>query len=120
MHDSVELSFHVKRHSNLDLRRVAQAQAQGFSEPITAYLSNAFFLGNTAAGVVFDHNQRGQDIRFEDGRLLSVRDLVDVHREGRFWVLTTGESRYVIATFKRDDGRRSLRDFLSQSRAPCS
>lgn len=117
MHDSVELSFHIKRHSTLDLRRIAKAQAQGFDKPITAYLTGAFFSGKTAAGVVFGHIERDQDGRFEDGYLLSVRDLAEVTREGRFWVLTSKDSRYVIATFKRDDGRRSLRDFISRNRA---
>lgn len=117
MHDSVELSFHIKRHSSLDLRRIAKAQAQGFAKPITAYLSGAFFMGGTAAGIVFGHIQRDVNSRFEDGYLLSVRDLENVSREGRFWVLTTKESRYVIATFKRDDGRRSLREFLNRNRA---
>lgn len=33
-------------------------------------------------------------------------------KEGKFWVITTVTSRYVIATFRRDVGRRSLHEFL--------
>ncbi|MNR49944.1 Anaerobic ribonucleoside-triphosphate reductase [compost metagenome] len=31
--------------------------------------------------------------------------------EGRFWVLTTQDSRFVIATFKRGNGRKSFKRF---------
>ncbi|BAU73084.1 hypothetical protein KF707C_13960 [Metapseudomonas furukawaii] len=33
--------------------------------------------------------------------------------EGPYWVLTTMNSRYVIVSFKRNDGRPSLQYFLS-------
>ena len=42
--------------------------------------------------------------------------MVKVEREGRFWVMTTVNSRYVLATFQRDNGRASLRDYLRVSK----
>jgi hypothetical protein len=41
--------------------------------------------------------------------------VVKAEREGRFWVLTTVNSRYVLATFQRGNGRASLRQFLQLS-----
>ncbi|KAA8556357.1 hypothetical protein FX984_03007 [Pseudomonas marginalis] len=46
---------------------------------------------------------------------MRTSDIIEAEREGRFWVLTTVNSRYVIATFQRDNGRASLREFLRLS-----
>jgi hypothetical protein len=43
--------------------------------------------------------------------------VLKVEREGRFWVMTTVNSRYVLATFQRDNGRASLRQYLRLSSA---
>jgi hypothetical protein len=65
---------------------------------------------------VFDHVRRESNGLFEDGHLIRTSDVVSVEREGRFWVMTTQNSRYVIATFQRGNGRSSLRDFLRHSK----
>lgn len=62
-------------------------------------------------GVVFGHNRQDQYGRFGDGHLIRTSDVVKVEREGRSWVMTTINSRYVLATFQRENGRKSLRDF---------
>ncbi|WP_346655470.1 hypothetical protein ACK3BK_14745 [Pseudomonas sp. L7] len=36
---------------------------------------------------------------------------MNIKKEGKFWVITTMNSKYVVATFRRDGGRHSLRDF---------
>jgi hypothetical protein len=66
----------------------------------------------TGIGVVFGHNRKDQFGRFSDGHLIRTSDVITAEREGRFWVLTTVNSRYVIATFQRGNGRASLCQFL--------
>ena len=66
--------------------------------------------------ILFAHNGKDQYGRFGDGHLIRTSDVVKVEREGRFWVMTTVNSRYVLATFQRDNGRASLRQFLRLSR----
>jgi len=113
--DTVVLEFHGKRHTDFDLARIAKAQAQGFDKPTTAYLCGAFIKARAGIGVVFGHNRKDQYGRFGDGHLIRTSDVIRVEREGRFWVLTTVNSRYVVATFQRDTGRASLREFLRLS-----
>lgn len=66
----------------------------------------------TGVGVVFGHQRKGQFGRFDDGHLMRTSDVVAAEREGRFWVITIENSRYVIATFQRPNGRASLSEFL--------
>lgn len=111
--NTADLEFYGKRHTDFDLRRIAKAQAQGFDQAVTAYLCGAFIEARAGVGVVFGHNRKDQYGRFEDGHLIRTSDVVSTRKEGRFWVMTTVNSRYVIATFKRGDGRQSLREFQS-------
>jgi hypothetical protein len=69
-------------------------------------------MAGSGVGVVFGHARKDHLGRFEDGHLIRTSDIVMAEREGRFWVLTTLNSRYVIATFRKGLGRKSLRDFL--------
>lgn len=110
-----EMTFHSKRLSNFDLLRIHMAQAQGFDLPVTAYLNHVAIVGKSAMGVVFGHVRKGPLGRFDDGHYMRTSDIVCARREGRFWVLTTLNSRYVIATFQRDIGRQTLRGFLMVS-----
>ena len=111
MLDTVDVNFHGKRHTDFDLKRIIKAQAQGFERPVTAYLCGAFIRARAGVGVVFGHDRQDQYGRFGDGHLIRTSDVRKVEREGRYWVMTTENSRYVIATFQRTNGRASLRDF---------
>ena len=115
MLDTLDVNFHGKRHTDFDLTRIVKAQAQGFDEPVTAYLCGVSVKARTGIGVVFGHKRKDQYGRFGDGHLIRTSDVLKVEREGRFWVMTTVNSRYVVATFQRDNGRASLRDFLRLS-----
>ena len=115
MLNTIDVNFHGKRHTAFDLTRIVKAQEQGFNEPVTAYLCGAFIKAHAGIGVVFGHNRKDQYGRFGDGHLIRTSDIVKAEREGRFWVLTTVNSRYVLATFQRDNGRESLREFLRLS-----
>ncbi|CAH0255778.1 hypothetical protein SRABI89_03092 [Pseudomonas koreensis] len=110
-----EMTFHSKRLSDFDLLRTHKAQAQGFDLPVTAYLNHVAIVGKSAMGVVFGHVRKGPLGRFDDGHYMRTSDIVCARREGRFWVLKTLNSRYVIATFHRDIGRQTLRNFLMVS-----
>jgi len=115
MLNTLDVDFHGKRHTDFDLARILKAQAQGFEKPITAYLCGVSIKARAGLGVVFGHNRKNQYGRFSDGHLIRTSDVIKAEREGRFWVLTTVNSRYVIATFQRGNGRASLREFLRLS-----
>jgi hypothetical protein len=117
MLDTIDVNFHGKRHTDFDLKRIIKAQEQGFDVPVTAYLCGVSIRSRAGIGVVFGHKRKDQYGRFGDGHLIRTSDVVKVEREGRFWVMTTVNSRYVLATFQRVNGRASLRQFLRLSGA---
>lgn len=110
--NTVAVDLHVKRYSDFDLLRIARAVNQDYEGLITAYLVNVHIHSCSAVGVVFGHLCPGPHQRLADGRLIRTSDIQSVKKEGRFWVLNTVNSKYVIATFRRDVGRRSLREFI--------
>lgn len=116
MLNTIDVNLHGKRHTDFDLARILKAQAQGFHKPITAYLCGVSIKARAGIGVVFGHNRKDQYGRFGDGHLIRTSDVIRVEREGRFWVMTTENSRYVLATFQRGNGRARLREFLRLSR----
>ncbi|OPK07351.1 hypothetical protein [Pseudomonas sp. VI4.1] len=115
MLNTLDVNLHGKRHTDFDLTRIAQAQAQGFDMPVTAYLCGVSIKARAGIGVVFGHNGKGKYGRFDDGHLIRTSDVIKIEKDGRFWVMTTRNSRYVLATFQRGNGRASLRDFLRLS-----
>ncbi|MDI1328908.1 hypothetical protein [Pseudomonas sp.] len=112
MLNTINVELHGKRLTDFHLKRIAQADAQLFEEPITAYLSDVFISSCTAIGVVFGHKKRDQLGRFADGHFVRTSEICFARKEGKFWVLTTMNSRYVVASFKRGIGRASLKTFL--------
>jgi len=112
MLNTIDINLHGKRHTDFVLTRIIRAQAQGFDEPVTAYLCGVSIRARAGIGAVFGHNRKDQYGRFGDGHLIRTSDILKVEREGRFWVMTTVNSRYVLATFQRENGRASLRQFL--------
>lgn len=112
MLNTLDVNFHGKRHTDFDLKRIIKAQAQGFDVPVTAYLCGVSIRARAGIGVVFGHKRKDQYGRFGDGHLIRTSDVLRVEREGKFWVMTTENSRYVVTTFQRENGRSSLREFL--------
>ncbi|MEE4085922.1 MULTISPECIES: hypothetical protein [Pseudomonas syringae group] len=115
MLDTIDVNFHGKRHTDFDLKRIIRAKEQGFDVPVTAYLCGVSIRARAGIGVVFGHKRKDQYGRYGDGHLIRTSDVLKVEREGRFWVMTTQNSRYVLATFQRSNGRASLRAFLRLS-----
>lgn len=112
MLNTTTVELHGKRLTDFHLKRIVQADAQSFKEPITAYLSDVFISSCSAIGVVFGHKNREQLGRFADGHFVRTSEICFARKEGKFWVLTTMNSRYVVASFKRGIGRASLKTFL--------
>ncbi|MHA7114535.1 hypothetical protein ACX0KM_10180 [Pseudomonas promysalinigenes] len=111
--NTYEVDLHSRRYSDFDLLRIARAVGQGYTKPVTAFLVNAQIIACSAVGVVFGHVHASNPIgRFADGHYLRTSDIQSIQKEGRFWVVTTLNSRYVLASFRRDGGRAGLRDFL--------
>lgn len=111
MIETVMVGCHGKRHSEFDLKRIMKAKNQVFTKPVTAYLTGVIINARAAVGVAFGHVRKDSLGRFADGHIIRTSDVLDVAKEGRFWVITTENSRYVIATFRSDGGRQSLREF---------
>lgn len=124
MPGSIDVDFHSKQHSDFDLQCIAGAVSQGFDQPVTAYLTEAFINSRTCVGVVFGH--QGDDAlgRFEDGRILQTGVVVMAQKEGGYWVLSDeAGGRFVLVTFRRDGGSESLLNYLKtaepQPELPC-
>jgi hypothetical protein len=115
MSDIHEVELHSKRLTDFQLRRIVGASEYVYDAPITACLSDVFIYAKSAVGVVYGHVNQGPHGRYADGRLLRTSDIRQVRKEGRFWVLTTQNSRYVVASFKRENGRASFRSFLRRA-----
>lgn len=113
MSNATEIEFHSRRLTDFHLRRILRACQHHYDLPVTAYLSDVFVSGSTAVGVVYGHREVDQFGRLDDGHFLRTSSIRFARKEGRFWVLTTMNSRYVIASFKRLDGRSSFRAFLA-------
>ena len=115
MTSRIILEFHSKRLSDFDLLRIAKARDSNFDAPITVYLCGVAIRNNAAVGVVFGHTQKGKYGQFDDGHVMRTSHITAVRKEGRFWVVTTQNSRYVIATFQKGNGRNSLRRYYMES-----
>ena len=110
--NTVADDLHEKRYSDFDLLRLAKAASQDYDGLVTAFLVDVHIYACSAIGVVFSHICAGPYRRFADGRLIRTSDIQSVTKQGRFWVINTVSSKYVVATFRRDVGRRSLREFM--------
>lgn len=113
MPSNTTLELHSRRLTDFHLGRILRACQRHYDLPITAYLSDVFVSGSTAIGVVFGHREVDQFGRLDDGHFLRTSSIRFARKEGRFWVLTTMDARYVIASFKRLDGRPSFRAFMA-------
>jgi hypothetical protein len=109
MLDTTDAGKHGLRLTDLQLKRIICAQQWPYDSPVTGYLSDAVFVGDTCIGIIFDHSQKGPREQFQDGHMIRTSHILSVHKEGRFWVLTTVNSLYVVASFKRGMGRSTFK-----------
>ncbi|MGO3986492.1 hypothetical protein ABI582_19185 [Pseudomonas sp. SAS7] len=118
MSDEVVIEYHVKEFSDFQLKRIARAMAQQYPVPITAYLSDVFNSSECAAGIVFGHNDPGPYEQHANGHILQTAPIYELRKFGRFWVVFTNSGNYVLASFKGDLGRRSLRALIAAADKP--
>lgn len=110
-----EVELHSKSLTDFQLRRIVRASEYVYDAPITACLSDVFVSNGVAVGVVFGHTEVDRLGRFADGHLMRTSKIRHAKKEGRFWVLTTMDSRYLIASFMKGEGRRSFRAFMQSN-----
>ena len=116
MSGDTEVELHSKRLTDFDIRRLIRASKHFYEEPVTAYLSDVFVHLNSAVGIVYGHIEPGPHGRYSDGHFLRTSDICFAKKEGPFWVLTALDSRYVIASFKKEGGRASFKKLLQSAR----
>lgn len=93
--------------------RLAAALRHPFDTAVTAFLTQVEITACCAIGVVHRHILSGTGM-FDDGHRIRTSDICSVERSGLYWVLITASgSRYVVVTFKRQDGRKSFSAFLT-------
>ncbi|MCY1555199.1 hypothetical protein D9M68_918360 [compost metagenome] len=106
------------RLSHYAAKRLAQAKRFAFGRPVTAYLTDARIIACAGFGVTHGHVKADLTGRFGDGHRIRTSDVRRTEQIGPFWVLHTASgSLYVIITFDKAGGRRSLDTFRSFSRA---
>jgi len=84
MLDTIDVTFHGKRHTDFDLKRIIKAQEQGFDVPVTAYLCGVSIRSRAGIGVVFGHKRKDQYGRFGDGHLIRTSDVLKSNARGGF------------------------------------
>lgn len=109
MLDTNDAGRHDRHLTDFQLKRIIRAQQWPYDSPITGYLSDAVFVSNTCIAIVFDHSRKGPREQFQDGHMIRTSHILSMHKEGRFWVLTTLNSLYVVASFKRQMGRSTFK-----------
>lgn len=109
MLDTSDTGRHDCHLTDFQLKRIICAQQWHYDSPITGYLCNALFVGNTCIAIVFDHSRKGPREQFQDGHMIRTSHRLSVHKEGRLWVLTTLNSLYVMASFKRQMSRSTFK-----------
>jgi hypothetical protein len=81
-----------------------------FSRPVTGYLTDAYIRGSSGYGITHKHVRAD---RFSDGDFIHTSAIIDIQREGPFWVLyTLSGSFYVILSFNILRGAQSLDEHL--------
>jgi len=112
MSEIIEVEFHSKYLSDFQLSRLVQASLRKYTVAITAFISDAVIIENRCLGVFFDHLQEDDAYQTANGGIICTTKIQKVWKEGRFWLLETGEGNYLIGSFKPGGGRRSFLELL--------
>ncbi|TDV58889.1 hypothetical protein [Pseudomonas sp. LP_7_YM] len=99
--------------STYAIRKLAQARKYNFGRPVTAYLVNARFCACSCIAQTYGHMKAWPGGMFADGHDLWTSNIFQVDWWPGFWAFhTQSGSYYVVATFERRTGKRSLEDLL--------
>ncbi|MEN5033910.1 MULTISPECIES: hypothetical protein [Pseudomonas] len=112
------ISYPGEEPSILQLTRIIQAMGQQYPMPITAYLSDADISNDCAVGVVVGQIVPGLIERRTGAYLLTTPPVFSLIRVERFWVVVTKAGNFVLTSFKRGAGRKSLRKLIATSDDP--
>ena len=112
MPEIIEIEFHSKYLSDFQLSRLVQASLQKYTVAITAFISDVVIIEDRCLGVSFDHFPHDNAYQTANGGIIRTEKIWRAWKERRFWLLESQDGNYVIASFKRDFGRRSFLDFL--------
>jgi hypothetical protein len=112
MPEIIEVEFHSKELTDFQLCRLGRASIRKYSVPVTAFVSDAFIANDTCHGVSFNHVGQGGAYRPADGGLLRTGKIQRAWKEGGFWLLETQSGNYVLGSFMRGVGRKSIRELL--------
>ncbi|MDP9519466.1 hypothetical protein [Pseudomonas putida] len=112
------ISYPGEEPSILQLTRIIQAMGQQYPMPITAYLSDVEISNDCAVGVVVGQIVPGLIERRTGAYLLTTTPIFSLIRVGRFWVVDTKAGNFVLTSFKRGAGRKSLRALIATSDQP--
>jgi len=99
--------------SHYALRQLARARRTAFEAPVTGYLINARIIACCCVGQVYGHVHARPDGWLQDGHRIRTNDVLRVEQRECHWICVTASgSFYVIVSFARLGGRRSLDAFL--------
>lgn len=104
--------------SGCRLTRIIQAMGQQYPVPITAYLSDVEISNDCAVGVVVGQIVPGFIEKRTGAYLLTTTPIFSLIRAGRFWVVVTKAGNFVLTSFKRGAGRKSLRALIATADSP--
>ncbi|WP_409283005.1 hypothetical protein [Pseudomonas putida] len=112
------VSYPGEEPSTLQLTRIIQAMGQLYPMPITAYLSDVEISNDCAVGVVVGQIVPGLIEKRTGAYLLTTTPIFSLDRVERFWVVGTKAGNFVLTSFKRGAGRKSLRALMATSDQP--
>lgn len=112
MPEIIEVEFHSKYLSDFQLSRLVQASLRKYTVVITAFISDAVIIEDRCLGVFFDHLQEDGTYRTVNGGIICTTKIQKAWKEGRFWLLETGEGNYLVGSFKRGGGRRNFLELI--------
>ena len=112
MPEIIEVEFHSKYLSDFQLSRLVQASLRKYTVVITAFISEAVIIEDRCLGVFFDHLQEDDAYRTANGGIICTTKIHRAWKEGRFWLLETGEGNYLVGSFKRGGGRRNFLELI--------
>lgn len=87
-------------------RLLLRAKSIAWPVVVTAYLTDVKIHGRILLGVTWGHRRASVESgRFTDGHLIHTSDVCGVDRVGRYWIVETLNSHYVVVNFTRSGGR---------------
>ena len=118
MSAEIILELYCKTPTDFQLQRVERALAVTYPVPITVFLSDVFIDTQRAVGIVIGHDDPGQYEQRADGHIFRSTAIRKLWKAGRYWVASTDEGQYVLTSFLKVVGRKSLRALIEQAVRP--